>query len=117
MIDTKKMREMVQENYESAHWDGCEYEHYPCAVLALCDEVEKLRAEVERLIDLEQTYHIVNEEMDECITDGFGGWWEKTCRKCGADMVIVRPGDARCSVECYLRDEERKETEDESNNS
>ncbi len=117
MIDTKKMREAVQDkNYRniwldgSTHWEGCEYVHYPCAVLALCDEVEKLRAEVATFREL---YCTADDKMPPGnITDGFGHWWRSTCRKCGADMVIVRPGYARCSEECYLRDEERKETEE-----
>jgi len=49
MIDTMQMREAVQDkNYRnvldgSTHYEGCEYEHYPCAVLALCDEVDRLK--------------------------------------------------------------------------
>ena len=54
MINTDDMREIVHGNgYKnvwlngSTHWDGCEYWHYPCAVLALCDEVDALRADIE----------------------------------------------------------------------
>lgn len=48
MSDTTKMRAAVQdENYKnvwlngSTHYEGCEYSHYPCAVLRLCDELDK----------------------------------------------------------------------------
>jgi hypothetical protein len=51
MTDTTKMRAVVQDgNYKnvwldgSTHYEGCEYSHYPCAVLKLCDEVDRLRA-------------------------------------------------------------------------
>jgi len=37
------------------------------------------------------------------LTDGFGNYWDKYCPKCGAEMVVVRPGDARCSKECYRK--------------
>ena len=39
------------------------------------------------------------------ITDGFGNWWPANCPKCGAPMQILRPGDARCTAECYLKEE------------
>lgn len=55
-IDTKRMRGVVQdENYKymtdvwqygASHNGQCEYRHYPCAVLKLCDEVDALRAEL-----------------------------------------------------------------------
>lgn len=36
------------------------------------------------------------------ITDGFGNWWPKWCPDCGAPMLVVRPGEARCSSECWI---------------
>jgi hypothetical protein len=51
------MREVVQDgNYKnvwlngSTHYDECVYTHYPCAVLALCDEVD---AQAKRIAELE----------------------------------------------------------------
>jgi len=60
IIDTAKMRDAAQDTVRnrisphlrdvwlltSSHYDGCEYEHYVCAVLKLCDEVDALRAEI-----------------------------------------------------------------------
>jgi len=50
MTDTTKMRAVVQDgNYKnvwldgSTHYEGCEYSHYPCAVLKLCEDVDRLR--------------------------------------------------------------------------
>jgi hypothetical protein len=46
-------------------------------------------------------------ERDEAyIEDGFGGRWSATCPRCGAPMQVVRPGDCRCSAECYIGEEE-----------
>ena len=39
------------------------------------------------------------------VTDEYS-YWPAKCAKCGAPMQVVRPGDARCSDECYLRKEE-----------
>jgi len=39
------------------------------------------------------------------VSDGFGSTWPATCPRCGAPMQVVRPGDCRCSAECY-RDKE-----------
>ncbi len=36
------------------------------------------------------------------IDDGFGNYYPATCPDCGAPMQIVRPGDSRCSKECYM---------------
>lgn len=30
------------------------------------------------------------------ISDGFGNTWDAECPKCGGEMQVVRPGDARC---------------------
>jgi hypothetical protein len=37
------------------------------------------------------------------ITDEYS-YWPAKCSKCGAPMQVLRPGDARCSDECYLKD-------------
>lgn len=54
MIDTKKMYlcllngEMRHTSMlAGTHFDGCEYAHYECAILQLCDEVDNLRAELD----------------------------------------------------------------------
>ena len=44
----------------------------------------------------------------ELITDDCGNYWDKYCIDCGAEMMVMRPGDARCSAECY-RDKENQE--------
>lgn len=56
MIDTKKMREQALDNYmmetvggSGTHYDGCIYNHYKCAIVKLCDEVDRLWAEREEL--------------------------------------------------------------------
>jgi len=41
---------------------------------------------------------------DNFITDGFGSYWPSKCPNCGAPMQVVRPGDCRCSAECYTID-------------
>ena len=40
-------------------------------------------------------------KFDGTITDGFGSVWSAVCPDCGGDMVVMRPGDARCSRECW----------------
>ena len=42
---------------------------------------------------------------DAFITDGFGSYWPSKCPDCGAPMQVVRPGDCRCSAECYTIDD------------
>ena len=50
MTDTTKMRTVAMQdgNYKnfwtngSTHYEGCEYVHYPYAVLKLCNEVDVL---------------------------------------------------------------------------
>lgn len=37
------------------------------------------------------------------ITDDCGNYWPDTCPDCGAPMQIIRPGDCRCSAECYIK--------------
>jgi hypothetical protein len=50
---------------------------------------------------------------DNCfITDGFGAYWLRWCEDCGAEMHIMRPGDARCSNECYRDDEDENDNTD-----
>lgn len=129
MIDTERMRDAVKDkNWQymknvwmdgSTHWNGCEYSHYPCAVIAMCDEIDRLTAEVERLkaenvhwqeaigrdSELIEELHLKLESSD-MLTDGFGNYYKATCSKCGAPMQVVRPGDIRCSEECYIKDEE-----------
>ncbi len=64
MIDTSRMREAVKDkNYQymrnvwldgSTHFSDCEYQHYPCAVLALCDALDEAQdtiADLQRTID------------------------------------------------------------------
>lgn len=36
------------------------------------------------------------------IADGHGNEWGNTCPDCGANMQVMRPGDARCENECWL---------------
>jgi hypothetical protein len=45
MLNTNKMRKLAHKYFEgmSTHWTYCEYEHLECAVLALCDEVDRLK--------------------------------------------------------------------------
>ena len=69
-INTEGMRAAVQdENYKnvwmrgSTHYEGCEYVHYPCAVLKLCDEVDALRAELDKRKPIP-----VSERMPEAAT-------------------------------------------------
>lgn len=44
-----------------------------------------------------------NNITQEYISDGFGNYWLKDCPNCGAPMQVVRPGFARCSAECYIK--------------
>lgn len=64
-------------------------------------KLESENAELKRLLS-EAGITIVPEG---CITDGFGNVYPKFCEGCGAPNVIVRPGDCRCSKECYNRGE------------
>lgn len=64
-------------------------------VLALLDEREAdMMAKTQIQLDAEY------------ILDGFGGRWPVDCPACGAPMQVIRPGDARCSAECYIKSEE-----------
>ena len=74
MIDTTQMREAVQDkNYRnvwldgSTHYEGCEYEHYPCAVLKLCDEVDRLSKPISTKVQLPPQYIqvLVYDTLDE----------------------------------------------------
>jgi len=31
------------------------------------------------------------------ISDGLGNYSPRYCRKCGGEMIVIRPGDIRCS--------------------
>ena len=50
-IDTNRMRKAVEDGGPmrnvwmrgSTHYSGCEYKHFGCAVLALCNELDELR--------------------------------------------------------------------------
>lgn len=111
MIDTKYVRNVAKES-ESMLPDR----HL---VIVLCDEIDRLTAEVERLkaenvhwqeaigrdSELIEELHLKLESSD-MLTDGFGNYYKATCSKCGAPMQVVRPGDIRCSEECYIKDEE-----------
>ena len=53
--------------------------------------------------------HAVDKSKERTfITDGFGNYWDKYCPDCGAEMMVMRPGEARCSEECDL-DRENQE--------
>ena len=58
-IDTNKMRKAIQDGGPmrnvwmngSTHYEGCEYQHFGCAVLALCNELDEWRRGAE-LVDV-----------------------------------------------------------------
>ena len=58
-IDTNKMRKVIQDSGQmrnvwmngGTHYDGCEYQHFGCAVLALCNELDEWRRGAE-LVDV-----------------------------------------------------------------
>ena len=58
----------------------------------MCAHIEKL----ERLLS-EAGIVII---PDGYISDGFGNIFPKYCERCGAENMIIRPGDCRCSREC-----------------
>jgi hypothetical protein len=60
------------------------------------DELEALKT---RLAEMEASRKAL--KLDEWITDGFGQFYQKYCEGCGAENQIVRPGDCRCSQECF----------------
>ena len=43
------LKNFTQSRVESTHWDECVYAHQGCAIVALVDEVERLRERVEIL--------------------------------------------------------------------
>lgn len=69
MIDTSRMRDAVKDkNYQymrnvwldgSTHFSDCEYQHYPCAVLAMCDALDEAQETIRKLkltiADLQRT--------------------------------------------------------------
>ena len=40
--------------------------------------------------------------VEDWLDDGFGNLFAAKCQTCGAPMEIVRPGEARCSAECWM---------------
>ena len=63
MIDVEKLRAslinglMRNTNIDgSTHSPDCEYYHLPCAILALCDELDQAHAEIKRLKTQLQNY-------------------------------------------------------------
>jgi len=112
MIDTTQIREAVQDkNYRnvwldgSTHYEGCEYKHYPCAVLKLCDEADALRADLiiacadaesERkwveeyhkaaqaaVAEVERLKGIIHKVEWVSLTDGDGNFAYQECSECG----------------------------------
>ena len=58
MIDTQLIRANLQAGHMrntnidgSTHYDGCENNHLPCAIFALCDELDEARAIVAKMHD------------------------------------------------------------------
>lgn len=88
-VDTARMRNWVSEEYDrelfrTTHYDGCEYQHIACAVIKLCEEVERLRGVIEQIseyplvdkvglaqtaeeVDYEQAYYEVQLIADNAI--------------------------------------------------
>ena len=60
------------------------------------DEVDTIARRAMKRIGLEYDY----------IDDGFGNRWSAKCPRCGAPMQVIRPGDCRCSAECYITEDE-----------
>lgn len=48
----------------ATHWEGCEEDHWRCALARLCEEVERLRSQVEGYI---KALHKAERERDEAI--------------------------------------------------
>lgn len=42
----------------------------------------------------------VIKRQDETITDGWN-YYPRWCGRCGAEIQIIRPGDARCPNGCF----------------
>ena len=61
---------------------------------------------------LKRILYRLNEAIaDKCIIDdGFGNYWYRWCSDCGAEMQIIRPGEARCSDECDRLEDEHDES-------
>lgn len=64
-----------------------------------CAAMTKAREELERMIA-----RIAELERDD--SDGEYTLAEK-CSNCGAPLITYRPGDSRCSAECYIKDGDR----------
>jgi len=43
--------------------------------------------------------------LQRTVSDGFGSVWPAKCEKCGSEIVVVRPGDARC-MECDVPEDD-----------
>ena len=72
MIDTNLIRANLQAGHMrntnidgSTHYDGCENSHLPCAIFALCDELDETRAEIERLRSRLRQYDAYTRTIDE----------------------------------------------------
>ena len=79
-------------------------------IAALEQQLAALQAEWKKAVPFLATHGWgglkFGEFTEDFITDGFGNYWPRTCHHCGAPMQVVRPGDARCSDECYIRKDE-----------
>lgn len=55
-----------------SHWDGCQYVHYKCAIIWLCDQLKKTRAERDnyrqKLLDLAKTLRDSSDPCAECTS-------------------------------------------------
>ena len=73
----------------------------------LTAEVERLERELEARVGVVCNMSANSEPSahNGMLTDGFGNWFRDTCPDCGAEMQVVRPGDIRCSEECYVKKE------------
>lgn len=66
MIDLGKMRKLAlsEDNCLSSHWTNCEYDHYPCAIIALC-------AEIDRLTDMIKELRVIYDEGKQPDVGGY----------------------------------------------
>ena len=50
-MDTQRVRNLLSLLYPNAvgtHFDGCEYVHFSCMILALCKELDEVRERLEQ---------------------------------------------------------------------
>jgi len=67
-------------------------------VMHKVDEQKVLRKEkIDEIVKLFET--------SQTVSDGFGSVWPAKCEKCGSEIVVVRPGDARC-MECDVPEDD-----------